>query len=97
MSDIKKSACGYKGFRTPANDPMHTACEWHDSAYISNKKHGGEELRKQIDAEFYSKMLEIADKSPSWKRPLLKTQAWIYYKLVRNFGTVAWANKTNGI
>lgn len=92
---MPKSACGYKKARTPKFDPMHPACEWHDEAYVHNKKRGGEELRAQIDRAFYSRMLDIADKAKPWKRPFLKAQAWLYYKLVVEFGSIAWNDKEN--
>ncbi len=91
----KKSACGYKVLRTPGFDPMHPACEWHDEAYLYNKNRGGEELREQIDYAFYYRMLRIAENSKPWKRPFLKAQAWLYYKLVKEFGSIAWNDKSN--
>lgn len=94
---MPKSACGYKGLRTPKFDPMHPACEWHDEAYLHNKTRGGEELRAQIDRAFYSRMLDIAEKSSIWKRPFLKLQAWIYYMLVVQYGAIAWNDKSNAV
>ena len=73
---------------------MTPACAWHDEAYINNKLHGGEKLRREMDQAFYKKMLKIADKK---KSAILNLQAKIYYLLARGFGWIPWYfKKGNG-
>ena len=86
--------CGIGPFTTGPNDPMISACEWHDKAYIANKLHGGEKIRSIIDREFYCKMKNIASSKKSLS---LRFQSVTYYVLARLFGWIPWYfHKSNG-
>lgn len=67
-------------------DWFHEAsCDKHDEGY----RLGGTEVRREYcDIRFYQAMLNDADKIHSYfYRFLAKKQAWVFFKLVRKFGS----------
>lgn len=77
-------------FNTGPNDPMNTACNYHDWRFKYDTEHPYLP-RKVVDQMFLQLMLDKAAKS---NLPfLLKTQAYLYYGLARAVGAFYWTKK----
>ena len=66
---------------------FESACDCHDYAYF----YGGCKLvdqssRYKADVEFFNQMIETIHNKVFFRRPFLKSMAWLYFKAVRAYG-----------
>ncbi len=81
------------------NDPFKGPALWHDFQYVMYKD-SKSRTRKDIDIEFYNKMLVVAEflsNGNSIRYLGLKLRAMVYYTAVRTLGAIAWNRKENAI
>jgi hypothetical protein len=81
---FKPNGCGGKGgWINPPEFIFHRDCNRHDRAYDIGFT---ENDRKAADEAFLRNMLTSVSHVAWFRRPFLKTQAYVYYKAVRLFG-----------
>ena len=84
QQDFQPNGCGGKGgLIDPPDWIFREDCNRHDLAYHEG---GSEQDRLFADKLFLANMLASVAKVAWYRRPFLKSQAWLYYRSVRIFG-----------
>ena len=82
-------ACGIKPFQTTEVDPFHSACVWHDLAYVEGSDQQLTSSRAEVDSEFLLKMLDLASGSR-----IERIRAYLYYGIARLLGAFFWEGES---
>ena len=69
----------------PETHPFHPAGVWHDEMYDLQEAGQLGRSRKDVDLEFYGRMLSIAGNN-RWMR----FKAFTFYTIARTFGGLVW-------
>jgi hypothetical protein len=78
---------GSREYIKPPQLIFEEASKWHDFGYFRG---GNEDLRKEVDREFFHKAHSAVRKQPIAQRPFYYAMSYVYFYGLKKLGSKAW-------